>query len=91
MGSFQDLRDIVKRLKHRSETRKYCPLCGSPKLKLADGADFWLTPGKFMCLDCGYRGFLVMEKDEEDSAKGNEEKRDAITKEASSDGGKEEF
>jgi hypothetical protein len=51
-------------------------------LKLAGGADFWLTPGKFVCQDCGYTGFIVMEKDEEDSAKKGAEKRNAAGKEA---------
>lgn len=68
MGTFRDLREIVKGLKHKGATAKYCPCCGSPKLKPAGGAEFWLTPGKYVCLDCGYRGFVVMEK-EEDSEK----------------------
>lgn len=91
MGTFQDLREVVRRLKHRSGTRKYCPVCGSPQLKLAGGADFWLMPGKFVCQDCGYKGFIVMEKDEDDYTKEGAEKRDAAKKEASSDSGKENF
>jgi len=69
VGTFQDLREVVRELKHRNETQKYCPRCGSPKLKLASGADFWLTPGKFVCKDCGYNGFIVMEKEEENPQK----------------------
>jgi hypothetical protein len=68
VGAFQDLRDVFKNLKHRRTTTKYCPCCGSPRLELAGGSDFWLTPGKHVCLDCGYKGFIVMEK-EEDSEK----------------------
>ena len=65
MGTFRDLREVVKNLKHRKTTANiYCPCCGSPRLKLAGGADFWLNPGKRVCLDCGYRGFIVMEKEE---------------------------
>jgi uncharacterized Zn finger protein (UPF0148 family) len=89
VGTFQDLRGIVKSLKHRSETRKYCPACGSPRLKLAGGADFWLTPGKFVCSDCGYTGFIVMEKDDDDPVKGTVENRDAA-KEVGSDGEKKD-
>jgi C4-type Zn-finger protein len=92
VGTFRDLREVVGRLKHRSETRKYCPVCGSPRLKLAGGADFWLMPGKFVCQDCGYTGFVVMEKDEDDSVKEGAEKRYAVGKEAEfSDGEKEGF
>lgn len=74
MGTFQDLRNVVKRLKHRRESQKFCPICGSPRLKLAGGADFWLNPGKYVCQDCGYTGFIVMEKDEDEARKGNAEK-----------------
>ena len=89
MGTFQDLREVVKSLKHRRETQKFCPVCGSPRLKLADGADFWLNPGKFVCQDCGYRGFIVMEKDVDDSAKEGAESHEAIEKDDSvSNGGK---
>ena len=89
MGTLQDLREVAKRLKHRSEAQKFCPVCGSPRLKLADGADFWLTPGKFVCQDCGYRGFIVMEKDADDSAKEGAEPSEAVGNGASvSDGGK---
>jgi hypothetical protein len=55
-------------------------------LKLADSADFWLMPGKFVCQDCGYKGFIVMEKDEDDSTKEGAEKSDVAKKEVSSDG-----
>lgn len=65
MGTLQDLRGILKRLKHRDAKVKYCPCCGSPKLKLASGFDFWLAPGKYVCLDCGYNGPIVMEKDDD--------------------------
>lgn len=91
MGTFQDLREVVKRLKHRGATPKYCPICGSPKLRLAGGADFWLTPGKHVCLDCGYKGFIVMEREEEGSGKGNAERHDAAGKEVCFDDEKESF
>jgi len=68
VGAFRDLHEVVKNLKHRRATTKYCPCCGSPRLKLAGGSDFWLAPGKHVCSDCGYKGFIVMEK-EEDSEK----------------------
>ncbi len=74
MGTFQDLRDVVKSLKHRRESQKFCPVCGSPRLKLGGGADFWLTPGKYVCQDCGYKGFIVMEKDEDEARKEGMEK-----------------
>lgn len=65
MGTFRDLREVVKNLKYKGATAKCCPRCGSPKLKLTGGSWFWLTPGTYVCSDCGYRGFLVMEKEED--------------------------
>lgn len=91
MGTFQDLREIVKRLKHRSETQKFCPICGSARFKLAGGSDFWLMPGKFVCQDCGYRGFIVMEKEEDTSRKVDAGKVDPSRREAFSDDEKEGF
>lgn len=91
MGTFQDLREIVKRLKHRNETRKFCPVCGSARLKLAGGSDFWLTPGKFVCQDCGYRGFIVMEKEENVSRKDDVGKTVVAGEKAGSDDAKEGF
>jgi C4-type Zn-finger protein len=65
VGVFRDLREVVKNLKHRkAEANIYCPCCGSPRLRLVSGVDFWLNPGKRVCLDCGYRGFIVMENEE---------------------------
>ena len=64
MGTLQDLREIVKGLKHKGATMKYCPRCESPRLKLSSGFDFWLMPARYVCLDCGYRGPIAMEKDE---------------------------
>jgi hypothetical protein len=72
MGTLRDLSIVVKSLKRRGATAKFCPCCGSPRLKLAGGFDFWLSPGKHVCLDCGYRGFVVMEKDEEEGSEKGE-------------------
>jgi uncharacterized Zn finger protein (UPF0148 family) len=90
VGTFQDLREVVKRLKHRYETQKYCPICGSPRLKLAGGADFWLMPGKFVCQDCGYKGFIVMEKDDDEAPKEDEDRRGTMEREINPDYGKRE-
>ncbi|MEM2102434.1 MAG: hypothetical protein QXM22_02835 [Candidatus Bathyarchaeia archaeon] len=69
MGILQDLREVVRNLKHRKASAKYCPRCGSPRLKLSSGFDFWLTPSKYVCLDCGYRGPIAMEKTEASAEK----------------------
>jgi len=62
---FQRLREVLKGIKHRKPGKKYCPRCGSQKLKLSSSLDFWLTPAQYVCQECGYKGPLIMELDEE--------------------------
>jgi len=39
----------------------YCPRCGSSRLHLSSSLDYWLTPKKYICEECGYIGPIVME------------------------------
>lgn len=71
MRFFNDLREVLGTMKHTklsAKTITVCPKCASPKIHLATGFEFWLTPGKYVCDNCGYHGVLVMEleKIEED-------------------------
>jgi hypothetical protein len=65
IGNF---RDVLKTLKHQRPTQIFCPRCGSPKLSLSSSLDYWLTPQKYLCGECGYLGtvFMVLEKEEEE-------------------------
>jgi transposase-like protein len=67
MKTLDNLRDVFKGLKHSKPTAKYCPRCGSPKLRLSSSLDYWLTPQKYLCSNCGYAGsiFMELEKEEE--------------------------
>ena len=62
--------NLIKSLKHRKPAPIVCPVCGSAKIKLSSRFDAWLMPTVYICLDCGYRGPIVMEleknKDEEE-------------------------
>lgn len=40
---------------------KVCPVCHSPKIKLSSIFDGWLTPEVYICMDCGYKGPIVLE------------------------------
>jgi hypothetical protein len=62
LGAFQDMRNVFRSLKRRRATRSIAHFVGP---KLAGGSDFWLFPGKHVCLDCGYKGPIVMEMVEE--------------------------
>ena len=38
-----------------------CPRCESINIKFSSKLDFWLTPKRYVCNDCGYVGTLVLE------------------------------
>jgi len=74
MKILQNIREILKTIKHRRPSKNYCPRCGSPKIHLSSSLDYWLTPKKYICEECGYHGPIVMELDEnneKDEGSGN--------------------
>ncbi|RLI18263.1 hypothetical protein DRO44_01620 [Candidatus Bathyarchaeota archaeon] len=66
MKLLQNLREVLKTLKHRRPSKIYCPRCGSPKIHLSSNLDYWLTPKKYFCENCGYTGPIVMELEKEE-------------------------
>ncbi len=72
MGILQNIRDIVKNLKHDHPKPKLCPRCGSPKLKLSSRFDIWLFPEQYVCEQCGYKGPITMELEEIDEAESSQ-------------------
>jgi predicted RNA-binding Zn-ribbon protein involved in translation (DUF1610 family) len=67
MKFLEDLREVFKTLKRRKPTKIYCPRCGSPRIHLSSSLDYWLTPKKYVCDECGYKGPIVMELEKEES------------------------
>jgi predicted RNA-binding Zn-ribbon protein involved in translation (DUF1610 family) len=75
MGILENLREVLRGLKREKlgkGTPKFCPKCGSPRIRLSSSFDayprmYGLTPGKYICGDCGYEGPVVMELEEEAS------------------------
>ncbi|MEM3626671.1 MAG: hypothetical protein QXZ25_01450 [Candidatus Bathyarchaeia archaeon] len=61
MKLLQNIREVFKTLKHRKPSKIYCPKCGSPNIHLSSSLDYWLTPKKYACENCGYVGPIVME------------------------------
>jgi len=72
MGILQNIREVLRTLKHSSPARIYCPRCGSSRLHLSSGLDYWLTPKKYICEDCGYVGPIVMELEKSCEETGDE-------------------
>ncbi|PCN50806.1 hypothetical protein B6U99_02580 [Candidatus Geothermarchaeota archaeon ex4572_27] len=40
---------------------RLCPVCHSRNIERASALSGWLTPDEYICLDCGYRGPVVLE------------------------------
>ncbi|MEM3464180.1 MAG: hypothetical protein QXL91_04890 [Candidatus Bathyarchaeia archaeon] len=66
MRFLEDLREVFKALKHREPSKIYCPRCGSSRIHLSSSLDYWLTPKKYVCDECGYKGQIVMELEKEE-------------------------
>lgn len=60
--------DLIKNLKHRKPAPRVCPACGSPRIRLSSRFDAWLMPTVYVCLDCGYKGPIVMELEKTENA-----------------------
>jgi len=75
MGILKDLHGILKGLKREKlgkQAPRFCPKCGSPRIRLSSSFDayprmYGLTPGKYFCENCGYKGPVVMELEEEET------------------------
>ncbi|MEM3464386.1 MAG: hypothetical protein QXL91_05940 [Candidatus Bathyarchaeia archaeon] len=65
MRFLEDLGEVFKALKRRKPSKIYCPRCGSPRIHLSSSLDYWLTPKKYVCDECGYKGQIVMELEKE--------------------------
>ncbi len=66
MGVLQNIREVLKTIKRRPPSKIYCPKCGSPAIHFAGSTDFWLTPTRYLCNECGYLGPVVMELEKEE-------------------------
>jgi len=66
MGILKEVKEVLKSLKHKSELEpsiKYCPRCGSPKLK--SKINWFIVPSQvYKCPECGYEGPIFMEKEQ---------------------------
>jgi len=67
MKLLQDIKEVFKTLSYRRPTKTYCPRCGSPKIHLSSSLDYWLTPKKYVCENCGYIGPIIMELEKEET------------------------
>ncbi len=70
MGLLDNFREVVKELKHKKRHESVallCPKCASKKISINTRSNIYpnmygITPRKYICLDCGYNGPLVLER-----------------------------
>ncbi len=48
-------------LSHSKKRILICPRCGSQNIKLSSKFDAWLTSKRYLCMDCGYIGPIILE------------------------------
>lgn len=53
----------MKKLKHGKISKLFCPICQSEIIKHFSPYDGWFFPARYVCLDCGYIGTLVLVKE----------------------------
>jgi predicted RNA-binding Zn-ribbon protein involved in translation (DUF1610 family) len=66
MKMIQNLKEVFRALKRKGPSKIFCPRCGSPNIHLSSSLDYWLTPKKYVCENCGYTGQIVMELEKEE-------------------------
>jgi transposase-like protein len=69
MKPLENIREVLKTVKHRKPSKIYCPRCCSPNIGLSSSLDLWLTPQKYICQNCGYIGSIIMELEKEEENK----------------------
>jgi len=71
MKKLENIREVLKMMKHRKPSGIFCPRCASPRIGLFSSLDIWLTPKKYVCENCGYVGPVVMELERIEEEKGS--------------------
>lgn len=64
-----DLLNILRSLNRRKVDSFVCPRCESLNIDSSGFLDGWLLPNRFVCKDCGYSGFTVVELEKADGQK----------------------
>ncbi len=65
LSRMSTFREVLGSLKRRRPTKKYCPKCGNPNIRLSSKFDLWLLPEQYACEKCGYKGPVALEMEEE--------------------------
>jgi len=53
--------ETIRKLKRGKHGLKVCPKCGSVKIRNSSLLSGWIIPDQYVCEDCGYTGYLILE------------------------------
>jgi len=57
--------EALRRVRRTRTNLKICPRCGKANIRPEGSLGFGFLPITYVCEDCGYRGHLIIEVDEE--------------------------
>ncbi len=69
MKRLKEVLEALGKIKYKGATTLVCPKCGATKIHPERSITLGILPTVYVCNDCGYRGHLVAETDDEDSEK----------------------
>jgi predicted RNA-binding Zn-ribbon protein involved in translation (DUF1610 family) len=69
MKRLKGVLEALSQIKHRRTTILVCPRCGKTRILPERSVTLGFLPTVYVCEDCGYRGYLITEADEEDPDK----------------------
>ena len=62
MNDLKNLKDALEKITYKNPQQKFCPQCRGtniyPKIR------FGILPQQYECKDCGYQGYVILEKDD---------------------------
>jgi predicted RNA-binding Zn-ribbon protein involved in translation (DUF1610 family) len=60
-----ELFNTIRNLKRDQHHLRICPKCGSAKIREVSSLGGWILPSRYVCDDCGYDGYLLLELEKE--------------------------
>ena len=57
--------ETLRNLKRGKRGIYVCPKCGSPRMQNLSSLGGWIFPNQYLCDECGYNGYLVLELEKE--------------------------
>jgi predicted RNA-binding Zn-ribbon protein involved in translation (DUF1610 family) len=60
------LGELIKNLKRRKPAVTVCPKCGGKRIRKSGPLNGWILPMRYVCDDCGYSGYIIIELEKEE-------------------------